>query len=87
MSVVNYENISVYLVDTLILSNVVQIIKLYFLDNKIDFLNELKSILCFQVCTDLTKMKHRSELGSGCDSVGRAVASDTRGPQLESSHQ
>ena len=25
--------------------------------------------------------------GSGCGSVGRAVASDTRGPQFESSHQ
>ena len=25
-------------------------------------------------------------LGSGCGSVGRAVASDTRGPQFESSH-
>ena len=26
-------------------------------------------------------------LGSGCGSVGRAVASDTRGPRFESSHQ
>ena len=26
-------------------------------------------------------------LGSGCGSVGRAVASDTRGPQFESSHR
>ena len=26
-------------------------------------------------------------LGSGCDSVGRAVASDTRGLQFESSHR
>ena len=25
--------------------------------------------------------------GSGCDSVGRAVAFDTRGPQFESSHR
>ena len=25
-------------------------------------------------------------LGSGCGSVGRAVASDTRGPRFESSH-
>ena len=25
--------------------------------------------------------------GSGCGSVGRAVASDTRGPRLESSHR
>ena len=26
-------------------------------------------------------------VGSGCDSVGRAVASDSRGPQFESSHR
>ena len=26
------------------------------------------------------------ELGSGCDSVGKAVASDIRDPQLEASH-
>ena len=26
-------------------------------------------------------------LGSGCGSVGRAVAPDTRGPRFESSHQ
>ena len=26
-------------------------------------------------------------MGSGCDSVGRAVASDTKGLQLESSHR
>ena len=26
-------------------------------------------------------------LGSGCGSVGRAVASDTRGPRFESSHR
>ena len=26
-------------------------------------------------------------LGSGCGSVGRAVASDTRGPRFESHHQ
>ena len=26
-------------------------------------------------------------LGSGCDSVGRAVASDSRGPRFESSHK
>ena len=25
--------------------------------------------------------------GSGCGSVGRAVASDTRGPRIKSSHQ
>ena len=27
------------------------------------------------------------QLGSGCGSVGRAVASDTRDPRFESSHQ
>ena len=27
------------------------------------------------------------ELGSGCGSVGRAIASDTRGPQFESRHR
>ena len=32
------------------------------------------------------KQKHLF-FGSGCGSVGRAVASDTRGPQFESSHQ
>ena len=26
-------------------------------------------------------------MGSGCDSVGRAVASDTGGPRLETSHR
>ena len=26
-------------------------------------------------------------MGSGCDSVGRAVASDTRDPRFESSHR
>ena len=29
---------------------------------------------------------HLMKLGSSCDSVGRAVASDTSGPQFESSH-
>ena len=29
----------------------------------------------------------KPNLGSGCDSVGRAVASDTRGPWFEFSHQ
>ena len=31
--------------------------------------------------------KKLSNYGSGCGSVGRAVASDTRGPQFESSHR
>ena len=29
----------------------------------------------------------KRELGSGCGSVGRAVASNTRGPWFESSHR
>ena len=39
-------------------------------------------VSCFQKF-DLTTGKK----GSGCGSVGRAVASDTRGPQFESSHR
>ena len=31
--------------------------------------------------------KKNNELGSGCGSVGRAVASNTRSPWFESSHQ
>ena len=31
--------------------------------------------------------KTNCQLGSGCDSVGRAVASNTRGPRFESSHR
>ena len=31
--------------------------------------------------------KELESLGSGCGSVGRAVASDTRGPLFESSHR
>ena len=31
-------------------------------------------------------MQQCTDLGSGCGAVGRAVASDTRGPQFESSH-
>ena len=30
--------------------------------------------------------KCQSDMGSGCGSVGRAVASDSRGPRFESSH-
>ena len=32
-------------------------------------------------------VKKYFELGSGCGSVGRAVASNTRGPWFESSHR
>ena len=31
--------------------------------------------------------KNVQPMGSGCDSVGRAVASDTRGPWFKSSHR
>ena len=31
-------------------------------------------------------LKTEKDMGSGCGSVGRAVASNTRGPQFESSH-
>ena len=34
-----------------------------------------------------SRTKRWSNLGSGCGSVGRAVASDTRGPRFESSHR
>ena len=30
---------------------------------------------------------YKENMGIGCGSVGRAVASDTRGPQFESSHR
>ena len=32
-------------------------------------------------------MLQRHNLGSGCGSVGRAIASDSRGPQFKSSQQ
>ena len=32
-------------------------------------------------------IRHDNSEGSGCGSVGRAVASDTRGPRFESSHR
>ena len=38
-------------------------------------------VLRFCLCK---KIKH---MGSGCGAVGRAVASDTRGPGFESSHR
>ena len=59
-------------------------------------------ILCFQITFSITKnlLQHAPILfikspnankaktvGSGCGLVGRAAASDTRGPQFESSHQ
>ena len=33
------------------------------------------------------KFPAQTEMGSGCGSVGRAVAYDTRGPRFESSHR
>ena len=35
----------------------------------------------------MVKASNLITLGSGCGSVGRAVASDTRGPLIESSHR
>ena len=37
--------------------------------------------------TGMPITRRKVEVGSSCGSVGRAVASDTRGPQFESSHQ
>ena len=36
---------------------------------------------------DKVRKRQRHREGSGCGSVGRAVASDTRGPRFESSHR
>ena len=36
--------------------------------------------------SDCTITAKNSYAGSGCDSVGSAVVSDTRGPRFESSH-
>ena len=41
----------------------------------------------FLTVNDGTTCKHFAELDSGCGSVGRAVASNTRGLQFESSHR
>ena len=35
----------------------------------------------------LTLTQQLSALGSGCGSIGRAAASDSRGPHFESSHR
>ena len=37
--------------------------------------------------TGTLRLSKITYIGSGCGSVGRAVASDTRGPRFESSHQ
>ena len=40
------------------------------------------------LCKLLEKTEiNKKRLGSGCGSVGRAVASDTRGPWFESGHR
>ena len=39
-------------------------------------------MVCFKMNYKVTRT-----LGSGCGAVGRAVASDTRGPGFESSHR
>ena len=38
-------------------------------------------------CSTSKREREKKLRGSGCGSVGRAVASDTRGPWFESSHQ
>ena len=38
------------------------------------------------MATEVIHPKLVVKLGSGCGSVGRAVAFDTRGPRFESSH-
>ena len=38
------------------------------------------------VPTDLTIFVYKQRLDSGCGSVGRAVAADTRGPRFKSNH-
>ena len=37
--------------------------------------------------TDILSHKSCNDLGSGCGSVGKVVASDSRGPQFKSSHR
>ena len=41
---------------------------------------------CIKLCSKWIKINF-GKGGSGCGSVGRVVAFDTRGPQFESSHQ
>ena len=46
------------------------------------------NVLCNGTDHDLfAKRNRQSSMGIGCGSVGRAVASDTRGVQFESSHR
>ena len=47
---------------------------------------EWNKVSCKQKIFPLV-LKQTNVLGSGCASVGRAVASDTRGPWLKSSHR
>ena len=49
---------------------------------EISGLNSVTSNLCMFVINYVRNVKS----ASGCGSVGRVVASDTRGPQFESSH-
>ena len=45
-----------------------------------------RSRLNFQIFLFESVSKNQMQLGSGCGSVGRAVASNTTGPRFESSH-
>ena len=46
-----------------------------------------KDKMCQAVEADFGAEKVCQKLGSGCGTVGRAVASDLRGPQFESNHR
>ena len=48
---------------------------------------EVGRLDCFGLCLSVLNLTICKQLGSGCGSVGRAVASDTRGPRFESSHR
>ena len=53
------------------------------------FINILRmdwGCVAFECCDKKPRDKLRAKSSSGCGSVGRAVASDTRGPRFESSH-
>ena len=55
------------------------------------FIKDLFTVRCYDKRTNKEKESgkrpFKKQQGSGCDSVGRAVASNTRGPRFESSHQ
>ena len=55
------------------------------------FIKDLFTVRCYDKRTNKEKESgkrpFKKQQGSGCDSVGRAVASNTRGPRFESNHQ